>query len=117
MKFLADEGIDKKLVIELRTLGFDVEYVAESKFGTQDKVLLQYAWDNNLVVLTKDKDFGELVFKARIPSKGVILLRMEDVNSADRILLSLNWFKKLEWDFEMKYTTLTSRQARVIELV
>jgi hypothetical protein len=42
---------------------------------------------------------------------------MEDVNSADRILLSLNWFKKLEWDFEMKYTTLTSRQARVIELV
>ncbi len=31
MKFLADEGIDKKLVIELRTLGFDVEYVAESK--------------------------------------------------------------------------------------
>ena len=43
MKFLADEGIDKKLVIELRSLGFDVEYVAESKFGTQDKVLLQYA--------------------------------------------------------------------------
>lgn len=40
MKFLADEGIDKKLVTKLRTLGFDVEYVAESKFGTQDKVIL-----------------------------------------------------------------------------
>lgn len=117
MKFLADEGIDKKLVTELRTLGFDVEYVAESKFGTQDKVLLQYAFDNNLVVLTKDKDFGELVFKARIPSKGVVLLRMEDVTSAERLQLSLNWFKKLDWDFEMKYTTLTSKQARVIELV
>ncbi|HOY97456.1 MAG TPA: DUF5615 family PIN-like protein [Catalimonadaceae bacterium] len=117
MKFLADEGIDKKLVIELRSLGFDVEYVAESKFGTQDKVLLQYAWENNRVVLTKDKDFGELVFKSRIPTKGVILLRMEDKNSTERIQLSLNWFKKLDWDFEMKYTTLTSKQARVIELV
>ena len=47
--------------------GFSID---PSKFGTQDKVLLQYAWDNSLVVLTKDKDFGELVFKARIPSKG-----------------------------------------------
>lgn len=116
MKFLADEGIDKKLVLELRNLGYDVEYVAETQYGSDDKDLLQRAFENDQVILTKDKDFGELIFRDQLKSNGVILIRLENVTTMQRIEICLEWFLRLDWDFYLKYTTITKSQARVIDL-
>jgi predicted nuclease of predicted toxin-antitoxin system len=116
MKFLADEGIDKKLVIVLRNLDFEVEYVVETQFGRMDKDLLNHAFINNQVILTKDKDFGELIFKEELNTKGVVLIRLENVTSSERVEMTIQWFKKLNWDFETKFITITQNQARVIDL-
>jgi len=61
----------------LRDDGYDVLYVIESLRGAIDDVVLERALAENRVLLTEDKDFGELVYRLRYPTYGVILLRFE----------------------------------------
>ena len=75
MKFLADECCDAGLVAALRSDGHDVLYAMESARGTTDDVLLQCAYDEDRILLTEDKHFGELVYRLRKPARSVVLLR------------------------------------------
>lgn len=62
MKLLADEGIDKPIVDLLRLSGFDVHYILETHPGAEDEKVLQIANDEKRILITQDKDFGELVY-------------------------------------------------------
>lgn len=75
MNFLADECCDTALVQALRQDGHDVVYVLESLRGADDDVILARAFAENRLLLTEDKDFGELVYRLRKPTRGIILLR------------------------------------------
>ena len=77
MKFLADEGVDKPIVIALREAGFDIDYILESHPGTDDETILQIANSQERILLTQDKDFGELVFRLKQSHTGIILIRLE----------------------------------------
>jgi len=60
----------------MRTAGHDVLWVRESCPGITDKNVLEMAIAENRIVLTFDKDFGELAFKGTLPATcGIILLR------------------------------------------
>jgi predicted nuclease of predicted toxin-antitoxin system len=76
MNLLADESIDLPIVAHLRQLGHRVWYVAEMNPGLSDEAVLQLAQDEQALLLTADKDFGELVFRWRQVSSGVILVRL-----------------------------------------
>jgi len=76
MKFLADEGVDKPIVDQLRISGFDVHYVLETHQGSDDDTVLQLANDENRILLTQDKDFGELVYRLQKVHQGIILIRL-----------------------------------------
>ena len=76
MRWLADENIHSAIVRELRTAGHDVVYAAEVSRQTSDHSLVEQAFSEGRIVLTEDKDFGEIVFRDRKPSAGVVLLRM-----------------------------------------
>jgi len=75
MKFLADECCDAALVRALRADGHNVLYVMESMRGATDEEILSRAFAEDRVVLTEDKDFGELVCRFRRPVRGIVLLR------------------------------------------
>ena len=75
MKFLADECCDLGLVEFLRKKGHQVDYIQESLQGLTDREVLKRAKKDERVLLTEDKDFGELVYRLRLPSHGIILLR------------------------------------------
>lgn len=75
MKLLADEYCAAGLVEILRGEGHDVLYVAESFPGGNDGVILERPCAEERLLITEDKDFGELVYRLRKPEKGVILLR------------------------------------------
>ena len=77
MKFLADEGVDKPIVMALRIAGFDVDYILEIAPGSDDEFVLNLAFTQNRILITQDKDFGELVFRLRQPHHGIILIRLE----------------------------------------
>ena len=77
MKFLADECCDTGLVATLREDGHDVLYVLEEKAGVSDDVVLLDAYNEERILLTEDKDFGDLVYRLKKPSKGIILIRID----------------------------------------
>lgn len=76
MKLLADEGVDRQVVEILRETGHDVVYVAELNPGISDENVLELANTEQRKLLTADKDFGELVFRQRLLTNGVILIRL-----------------------------------------
>ena len=75
MKFLADECCDTGLVEALRQDKIDIVYVIEFMRGASDTEILSYANKTGRTVITEDKDFGELVYRFRLPVRGIILLR------------------------------------------
>jgi predicted nuclease of predicted toxin-antitoxin system len=77
MKFLADECCDAALVEALRSDGHDVLYAIESLRGVTDDELLARAFSEQRVLLTEDKDFGELVYRLQRSAYGVVLLRFD----------------------------------------
>jgi len=73
MRFLADECCDVALVGALRTDGHDVLYAVETLRGATDEELLNRALLEHRVLLTEDKDFGELIYRlARSGYRGAI---------------------------------------------
>jgi len=77
MKFLADECCDAGLVAGLRADGHDVSYVLEDRTGISDDEVLRNVYDAGRILLTEDKDFGELVYRLKKPAYGIILMRID----------------------------------------
>ena len=65
MNFLADESVDHPIVLRLREDGHDVLSVAEMEPSIPDETVLSRANQRGDLLLTGDKDFGELVFGQR----------------------------------------------------
>lgn len=76
MILLADENLDKSVVERLREEGHEVIAVAEMKPGIEDDTVLALANERNALLVTEDKDFGELVFRQRLVHAVVILIRL-----------------------------------------
>lgn len=75
MYFLADESCDFAVVRALRAAGHDVKAVAEVALGATDDVVLEIASREQRMLLTEDKDFGQLIFAAGTSTSGVIFIR------------------------------------------
>jgi predicted nuclease of predicted toxin-antitoxin system len=87
MRLLVDEGVDKPIVDLLRTTGFDVHYILETHRGIEDEKVLQIANEEDRILLTQDKDFGEMVFRLRKTHLGIILIRLGTNTSAEKARL------------------------------
>ncbi|MGH9316288.1 MAG: DUF5615 family PIN-like protein [Thermoanaerobaculia bacterium] len=82
MKFLADEGFDGPIVEGLRASGHEVLWVAEMDPGLADEIVLSLAHETDSVLLTTDRDFGELVFRRRMVTSGVVLVRLAGLGAS-----------------------------------
>ncbi len=73
---LADENVPTDVVSALRSNGHDLTWMREAGPGSPDDLVLQRALAEDRIVLTFDKDFGELAFRlGQLATPGVILLR------------------------------------------
>ncbi len=63
MNLLADESVDQPIVERLRSDGFSVISITEQSPGIPDDAVLDLANDADALLLTADKDFGELVYR------------------------------------------------------
>jgi predicted nuclease of predicted toxin-antitoxin system len=80
---IADESVDRQIVERLRRDGNAVQYVAEMEPGISDDMVLSLATQGEGILLTADKDFGEMVIRERWPVPGVLLVRLAGL-SAER---------------------------------
>jgi predicted nuclease of predicted toxin-antitoxin system len=77
MRLLLNENMPGTVVSELRERGHDVLAVKESMRGAEDSVILARSQSECRLVITQDKDFGELAFRCGLPAQsGVILFRL-----------------------------------------
>ena len=76
MRWLVDECIHSAIVERLRGSGHDVLYAAETARQSADSWLLQRASDDQRILVTDDKDFGEMVFRRERESCGIVLFRI-----------------------------------------
>ena len=76
MRFLADENLEAPVVLALRGLGHDVLEVGVRAPGIEDEEVIALARRENRILITHDKDFGELVFLQRRRVPGILLIRL-----------------------------------------
>jgi predicted nuclease of predicted toxin-antitoxin system len=86
VRWLADECVAAALVAFLRTGGHDVLYIAESAAGLNDSDVIALALRQKRLLLTEDKDFGDLVFRRERTVPGVVLMRVDFVNTQQKAL-------------------------------
>jgi predicted nuclease of predicted toxin-antitoxin system len=83
MRVCANENVPRDCVIRLRQSGYDVLWIRESAPGTPDISVLARALNEDRLLITFDKDFGELVFRRGAKaSRGVILFRIAQPSSS-----------------------------------
>lgn len=87
MNFLADESVDGPVVYHLREDGHDVLSVAEMEPSLPDETVLAMANQRDVLLLTADKDFGELVFRQRRVFAGVVLIRLAGLSPAAKAMV------------------------------
>jgi predicted nuclease of predicted toxin-antitoxin system len=90
MIFLADENVDQPIVDQLRADGHEVFSVTELEPSIPDDAVLSLASEHQCLLITADKDFGELVYRQQRVNSGVVLLRLEGLSSSTKaIVISL----------------------------
>lgn len=85
LKLLFDVGVSKRAELHFREKGFDVLSIRELNPSMSDSEILNIAVNENRLVVTMDKDFGELVFNSKKNHSGVLLLRMESAGWKQKI--------------------------------
>jgi predicted nuclease of predicted toxin-antitoxin system len=79
MKLLVDENVSHHMIERLRMDGHAIILAQDVAKSRQDADVLALAQSLGAIVLTEDTDFGELVMHQRLPSAGVILLRLSGI--------------------------------------
>lgn len=108
-----DESTGKKLCKNLVEKGFDAVYVGDVIRGSKDEDVLAYAEKEDRILITNDKDFGELVFRLRRPSGGVILLRLRKDNPSTRTKYLSSLLLEQKPELPGKFIVLTERGYRI----
>jgi len=92
IRLFANENFPLDAVEALRADSHDVAWIREDSRGASDDKILLQAQEENRIVLTFDKDFGELAFRSKLPAQsGVILFRitlLQSHHNTSRKLLS-----------------------------
>lgn len=89
MRFLADECCHAAIVAALRAAGHDTTHIQEIDCGAPDEAVLARAAAEDRILVTEDKDFGELVVRQGASVPGLVLLRLTTVDplrKAERLL-------------------------------
>jgi predicted nuclease of predicted toxin-antitoxin system len=113
MRFLVNENVTLTVTQELRQRGHDVHSVKESMRSESEDAILARAQTDERIVVSHDKDFGELAFRSLLPaSSGVILFRLtgSDPDADNRRILEA---MESRTDWAGHFSVITDDRIRV----
>lgn len=114
MNLLADESVDRQIVERLRHDGYEVLYVAEMESGISDDLVLERANGILALLITADKDFGELIFMdKRLTTDGVILLRLAGLSAEGKAEIVSDAFRKRAAEFLNHFSVISPGKIRI----
>ncbi|MFC6222841.1 DUF5615 family PIN-like protein [Hymenobacter artigasi] len=84
MRFVVDAGVGTSVERLLREMGYATVAVRDVDPHLPDVEVLALARQHTAIVITMDKDFGDLIFKEHQPHHGILLLRLEEATGPER---------------------------------
>ena len=112
MRFLVDESSDKRLANLISRAGYDTLFVGDVMPTASDEDILSFVENENRVLISDDKDFGELVFRLKRPTSGVILFRTLTTDPTERF----DMIKDILAEVKGKFVVVREDRTRVREL-
>ena len=113
MRLLANENFPLASVRSLRAAGHDVAAIIEDTPGTTDAEVLAQAAREARIVLTFDRDYGELIYRQRLPGpSGVIYLRFDPITPQEPGEHVLALLRAVEVTLEGKFTVVERARLR-----
>jgi predicted nuclease of predicted toxin-antitoxin system len=116
IKFLLDECVESALAKWLRDKQFDVLYLNETAIRLKDPEILEMAFKEKRILVTCDKDFGDIVFLNKKQHNGIILLRFKYTTA---LQLKINMFVKLlgehQAEIEGNFIIATETTVRIVK--
>lgn len=116
MKFLADENIDQPIIEHLRKENHHVLSIYETNRGIDDDIVLEITNSENAILLTSDKDFGEIIFRKKMISTGVVLLRLAGLSNNEKAHIVASVLEKHQDEVHNSFTVITSETIRIRKL-
>ena len=113
MRFLVDECTGPGVANWLSSKGHYVVSVYDDMRGDTDIEILEYAYKNNLILITNDKDFGELVFKNSMKHMGIVLLRLSDQRKENKIDVLEKLLSSHGNDLEKGFLVVNENNVRI----
>ena len=93
MNLIAYESVDQPIIEILRQDGYEVVSIAEVKSGIADTEVLMLANQRQALLITADRDFGELVFRQEQIHTGVLLIRLAGLSPQAKAAIVSEAFK------------------------
>ena len=113
MRFLANENFPLQSARLLRQADLEVASITEDSPGIEDAEVLARAADEQRVILTFDRDYGELIYRLRLRSpRGVIYLRFRPHTPEELASILLNLLQTEGLQFEERFTVVERDQIR-----
>lgn len=113
MKLLADENLDLSVVARLREAGHQVLAVAEMEPGIPDDVVLDLANAEAAMLITGDKDFGELAFRQSLVHHGVILVRLAGLPGTTKAAILIHLLEEHRLEMPGSFTVVSPGMVRI----
>jgi predicted nuclease of predicted toxin-antitoxin system len=112
MRFLVDECTGTKVAHWLRKEGYEVFSVYEEARGITDDTIIKKAFEENWILITNDKDFGEKVYREKYPHRGIIFMRLQDERSVNKISVLQRLLSMYLQKIPNSFVVVTETQVR-----
>jgi len=112
MRFLVDECTGPDVARWLHQQGYEIFSVYDENKGMEDNDIIRKAFDEDWILITNDKDFGEKIFRDQYPHKGVVLLRLDDERGRNKIKVLDRLLEKYSANLKGQFVVVTERQVR-----
>ncbi len=109
---VADECVDYAITHKLREAGFNVYAICEQNPALKDRDVLELAHKQNALLITEDKDFGELVIRLKLPHFGILLLRMKGESSSKKAEIVFSIISKYHNSLLQAFSVLDGERFR-----
>ena len=113
MNFLADENVDRQIVDRLRQDGHILRYVVEMEAGISDDTVLDLANKESSLLITADKDFGEMVFRQRLIMHGIVLIRLAGITPSHKAEIVSSAINKYKSQLPHAFSVITPGAIRI----
>jgi len=112
MRFLVDECTGPLVAEWLRQKGHEVFSVYEEARGMADEDIIEKSFNENWILLTNDKDFGEKIYREKRAHGGLILLRLEDERTVMQIEIIRRLLERYADRLLGQFVVVTERSVR-----